>query len=95
MEYKYMQMTIILAESQHEMQAALNGLNHYCKIWKLKINVLKTEVVIFANRQPKQLPVFHKGDLIMPPGTIVPMGAYCFYCVRMYVCMYVCMSEFG
>ena len=28
---------------------------------------------------------------IMPPGTIVPMGAYCFYCVRMYVCMYVCM----
>ena len=28
----------------------------------------------------------------MPPGTIVPMGAYCFYCVRMYVpyvCMYV------
>ena len=29
------------------------------------------------------------------PGTIVPMGAYCFYCVRMYVCMYVCMSEFG
>ena len=33
--------------------------------------------------------------LFMPPGTIVPMGAYCFYCVRMYVCMYVCMSEFG
>ena len=36
----------------------------------------------------------------MPPGTIVPMGAYCFYCVRMYVCMYVCMYvrvwfEFG
>ena len=33
--------------------------------------------------------------IIMPPGTIVPMGAYCFYCVRMYVCMYVCMSDFG
>ena len=57
--------TIILAESQHEMQAALNGLNHYCKIWKLKINVLKTKVVIFANRQPKQLPVFHLGDLVV------------------------------
>ena len=26
---------------------------------------------------------------IMPPGTVVPMGAYCFYCVRMYVCTYV------
>ena len=32
---------------------------------------------------------------IMPPGTIVPMGAYCFYCVLLYVCMYVRMSEFG
>ena len=29
--------------------------------------------------------------IIMPPGTIVPMGAYCFYCVRTYVRM----SEFG
>ena len=27
--------------------------------------------------------------LIMPPGTIVPMGAYCFYCVRTYVRTYV------
>ena len=41
------------------------GLNHYCKIWKLKINVLKKKVVIFANRQPKQLPVFHLGDLVV------------------------------
>ena len=40
--------TIILDESQHEMQAALNDLNHYCKIWKLKLNVSKTKVVIFA-----------------------------------------------
>ena len=23
--------------------------------------------------------------IFMPPGTIVPMGAYCFYCVRTYV----------
>ena len=29
---------------------------------------------------------------IMPPGTIVPMGAYCFYCVRTYVRTYVCPS---
>ena len=25
----------------------------------------------------------------MPPGMIVPMGAYCFYCVRTYVRTYV------
>ena len=47
--------TIIMAESSHELQAALNGLNHYCNIWKLKVNVSKTKVVIFANRQPKHL----------------------------------------
>ena len=43
------------------------------------------------------IPMFRGTYLVifMPPGTIVPMGAYCFYCVRMYVCMYVCMSEFG
>ena len=28
--------------------------------------------------------------LIMPPGTIVPMGAYCLYCVRMYVLLHIC-----
>ena len=44
----YVDDTIILAESQHEMQAALNGIHNYCKIWKLKINVFKTKVVIFA-----------------------------------------------
>ena len=27
--------------------------------------------------------------IVMPPGTIVPMGAYCFYCVRMDVRTYV------
>ena len=27
--------------------------------------------------------------IVMPPGTIVPMGAYCFYCVRTYVRTYV------
>ena len=31
----------IMAESSHELQAALNGLNHYCNIWKLKVNVSK------------------------------------------------------
>ena len=55
--------TIILAESSQELQAALNGLNHYCKIWKLKVNASKTKVVIFANRQPKIVPTFNLGEL--------------------------------
>ena len=53
----------------HELQAALNGLNHYCNIWKLKVNVSKTKVVIFANRQPKQLPQFRLGNLVIDVTT--------------------------
>ena len=55
--------TIIMAESSYELQAALNGLYHYCEIWKLNVNVSKTKVVIFSNRQPKLLPKFSLGDL--------------------------------
>ena len=61
--------TIIMAESSHELQAALNGLNHYCNIWKLKVNVSKTKVVIFANRQPKHLPQFRLGNLVIDVTT--------------------------
>ena len=44
------------------MQAALNDLNHYCKMWKLKI---KDKSCIFFNRQPKQLLGFNLGDLMV------------------------------
>ena len=30
--------------------------------------------------------------LIMPPGTVVPMGVYCSYYVRTYICMYSCIQ---
>ena len=52
-----------MAESSQEIQASLNGLNHCCQLWKLKVNVSKTKGVIFANRQPKVLPMFNLGDL--------------------------------
>ena len=34
--------TVISAESRDELQAALNGMLHYCNIWKLEINSQKT-----------------------------------------------------
>ena len=40
---------MILAESNYELQAALNGMSHYCTIWKLRINTSKTKIVIFGN----------------------------------------------
>ena len=55
--------TIILAESSHELQAALNGMHHYCQIWKLKINTSKTRVVIFGNRKTKTDVQFKIGEI--------------------------------
>ena len=40
--------TILLAESAQELQAAINGLNHYCKIWDLTVNADKTKIMIFS-----------------------------------------------
>jgi hypothetical protein len=54
--------TIILAESSHELQAALNGMFHYCQLWKLRINTSKTKVVVFAGREFKAECDFKLGD---------------------------------
>ena len=31
----------------------------YCDIWKLKVNVAKTKVVIFSKGKSKDTPIFH------------------------------------
>ena len=58
----YANYTVILAESIPELQAALNGMNHYCVIWKLKINTMKTKVVIFSHQKMKEKPKFMLGE---------------------------------
>ena len=40
--------TVILAESPKELQLALDAMNQYCTLWKPKINVPKTKVLIFS-----------------------------------------------
>ena len=44
--------TIIMAETQNELQVALNAVANYCELWKLKINVNKTKIIKFAKRKP-------------------------------------------
>ena len=43
--------TIILAESESELQSALNGLYLYCSTWSLSVNTAKTKIVIFSKRK--------------------------------------------
>ena len=44
--------TIILAESEDQLQKSLNGL-HYCKKWYLKVNIKKTNDVLKGCYQKK------------------------------------------
>ena len=46
----YADNTILLAETGKELQAALNDLGHYCKIWKLKVNVSKSKVMVLNKK---------------------------------------------
>ena len=48
--------TVVLAESEDEMQKSLNTLHEYCEEWKLKINVTKTKIMIFSREKIRNLP---------------------------------------
>ena len=48
--------TVVLAESEDEMQKSLNTLHKYCEEWKLKINVTKTKIMIFSRGKVRSLP---------------------------------------
>lgn len=50
--------TIIFAESAEKLQVAMNCLDNYCKLWKLKINIDKTKVVIFSKGKIRNIPKF-------------------------------------
>ena len=50
--------TIILAETANELQEALNALSDYCILWKMKVNVDKTKIIMFSKRKCKNYPEF-------------------------------------
>ena len=45
--------TIILSETEVDMQYAFSIFEKYCHQWKLKVNFQKTKVVIFCKRKSK------------------------------------------
>ena len=46
--------TIVLAESENEMQLALSATASYCKTNKLKVNPTKSKIVIFSGRKVRK-----------------------------------------
>jgi hypothetical protein len=43
--------TVIFAESQQELQQILKLFEHYCNIWKLKVNISKKKIVVFSKKK--------------------------------------------
>ena len=50
--------TIILSETEADMQYALSIFEKYCHQWKLKVNLHKTKVIIFCKWKSKNQPIF-------------------------------------
>lgn len=50
--------TVLLSESAEGLQETLTIFEQYCNIWKLKVNIKKTQVVIFCKRKSRQSPIF-------------------------------------
>ena len=57
--------TIIMAESAADLQTALTSLHEYCIQWDLKVNISKTNVVIFSRGKVKKYPVFKIGEILL------------------------------
>ena len=41
--------TALLAESATDLQDKLNAFEEYCELWKLKVNVDKTKIMVFGS----------------------------------------------
>jgi len=54
--------TIVMAESENELQTALNAVKEYCDLWKLTVNLKKTKVLIFSRGKIKKIPKFYYGE---------------------------------
>ena len=50
--------TIILSETEADMQYAFAIFEKYCHHWKLKVNLQKTKVIIFCKRKENNQPIF-------------------------------------
>ncbi len=54
--------TIILSESEADLQRGLNSVEAYCKLWDLKLNASKCKIVIFSRGKVRKYPNFKLGS---------------------------------
>ena len=57
--------TIVLAETQEDLQEAMHGMREYCNKFHLSINTSKTKVMVFSRGKIRNKPVIYFGDHIL------------------------------
>ena len=57
--------TVVMAENEHDMQRNLNLLNDHCNCNKLKVNISKTKIMVFAWSKTRlnNIPTFTFGNI--------------------------------
>jgi hypothetical protein len=57
--------TVILSESESDLQAQLDAFHEHCLTWKMKVNIDKSKIVIFGSgRTPHNLSFKYDGSEI-------------------------------
>ena len=57
--------TVLLAESVDDLQEQLNCLSEYCNLWKLKVNVDKSKVMVFTKGRLPNNVTFTYNDIVL------------------------------
>ena len=67
--------TVILAESERDLQRALNSVHEYCTEFKLIVNTNKTKIIIFSRGKVRRFTTFKYGcDIIEVVSDYVYLG---------------------
>ena len=67
--------TIIFAENEQRLQAALNAMFLYCKSWDLEVNPAKNKITIFSNKKLNNVPRFkYNGHDLEEEDSFVYLG---------------------
>ena len=65
--------TILMSESRHGLQKALDALSVYCQMWKLEVNVDKTKVMIFHKKKRREVLSFNGNVLEIVDTLLMPL----------------------